>query len=237
MAQREASRTVWTQNRSTPQRWSVAAIVASAALTLAWLVAAAWQGPRYSVLAHSISDMYAEGAPKAWVLIVVLTLCGVATMGFAGLALWPSLRRGGWAAMVGSVCLALSVFGLGDLLSPFEREGCRLADAGCTPDAATATFGGSLDATLTTFGFMLLVAAGFFLAAAMDNIAAWQAWVRPTQAVTIVVLVLFILAGIAGPSWSGLAERLVAVAGAAAIAALAVGVLSRSRTPAHGARA
>ncbi|WP_329369592.1 hypothetical protein OG896_27495 [Streptomyces sp. NBC_00669] len=44
----------------------------------AFLLAASWQGPRYSVSAHSISDMYAEGAPHAAFLMVVNTWCGAA---------------------------------------------------------------------------------------------------------------------------------------------------------------
>jgi hypothetical protein len=46
----------------------------------------------------------------------------------------------------------LSIYGLGDLLSPLEREGCRLADRGCTAAAQFANSGGKLDAALSTLG-------------------------------------------------------------------------------------
>ncbi|MCA2176125.1 DUF998 domain-containing protein [Nonomuraea glycinis] len=43
-------------------------------------MAASWQGPRYSVLAHTISDLYAVTAPGGMFLVVVFTLCGAATI-------------------------------------------------------------------------------------------------------------------------------------------------------------
>ena len=63
-------------------------MVAQVAFVGSWLIAASWQGPRYSVLAHSITDMYAVGAPNGAFLVVVFTLCGGATILFA----WLSLR-------------------------------------------------------------------------------------------------------------------------------------------------
>src|SRR5215212_11836803 len=70
------------------RRWALVALVAQVAFVGSWLIAASWQGPRYSVLDHSISDMYAVGAPNGAFLVVVLTLCGAATILFA----WLSLR-------------------------------------------------------------------------------------------------------------------------------------------------
>ena len=126
-----------------------ATIVANTLFVITFLVAAAWQGRRYSTLEHSISDMYAIGAPHAVVLIVVLTVAGAVTVAFCAFALWPVVRSTGWSGRLGTVALGLSIFGLGDLLTPFERLGCRLADPGCTPDAQTATLGGTLDVALS----------------------------------------------------------------------------------------
>jgi hypothetical protein len=53
-------------------------VTANIVFVAAWLLAAAWQGPNYSVAAHTISDMYADGAPGAWFLILIFTLCGAA---------------------------------------------------------------------------------------------------------------------------------------------------------------
>jgi hypothetical protein len=120
------------------RRWSVVVVTASVAFVAAWLLAASWQGPRYSVTADSISDMYANGAPGAAFPIVVIALCGAAVLLFAWRALWPSLRRAGRPAVIGVTLLGASMFGVGDLLTPFEREGCRLAEPGCTSSAQLA---------------------------------------------------------------------------------------------------
>lgn len=211
------------------RRWARLVVVANIVFVLAWLLAALWQGPGYSVVAHTISDMYAYRAPGAWALIVVFTLCGAAVLMFAWRSLWPALRAAGWPARVGVILLGLSIFGLGDLLSLFEQEGCRLADAGCTPDAQTATFGGVTDATLSTLGVFALAVGGFFLADAMKRLPEWQSWVRPTRVAAFVFVVLIVLDGLlGGVGLGGLCERLVALAGAAGIITLARGVLHRT---------
>jgi hypothetical protein len=209
--------------------WAWVAIAAQVVFVASWLVAASWQGPRYSVLAHSISDMYAVTAPHGSFLVVVLTDCGAATILFALFSVWPMLRRGGRAAAVGSALLALSAAGLGDLLSPAERLACRMADPGCTPARALSNTGGKLDDILTTGGLLLLVAAIFFLAHAMRRMPGWQAWARPARWTAVLIAALTV-GDIADSGLSGLFERLCAATGAAAIAALAVGILRRSRT-------
>ena len=95
------------------RRWAIVALVAQVAFVGSWVVAALWQGPRYSVAAHSISDMYAVGAPRAAFLIVVITLCGAAVMVLAARSVWPAVRPAGWTAAVGSVLLAMSIYAPG----------------------------------------------------------------------------------------------------------------------------
>jgi len=203
--------------------WAWAGFAAQVVFVVSWLVAAAWQGDGYRVLAHTISDMYAVTAPRGLFLVVVLTLCGLATVGFALLSVRPVLRPAGRTATIGAVLLALSIYGLGDLLSPFEREACRLADPGCTGAAQSANAGGVLDAALSTTGILLFVAAAFVLAAAMRRTPGWRGWSRWARWVGVgfvVLLVLFVVADPAG--LGGLLERLLAAFGAAAIGALAV---------------
>jgi len=213
------------------RRWALVALAAHVLFVLSWLVAALWQGPRYSVLAHSISDMYAIGAPHGAFLVIVITLCGIAAISFSLLSVWPSLRPGGWTAAVGSLLLALSIFGVGNLLTAFERLACRRADPGCTAAAQLTTSGGWLDAILSTVGVPLFVAAGFFLASAMQRTPGWHAWVRPTRGLMGLVIVLYVATGVLGVvGLSGLFERLLAATGAAGVAFLAVGVLRRSLT-------
>lgn len=204
-------------------------MVAQVAFVASWLIAAFWQGPHYTSLEHSISDMYAVGAPNGAFLVVVFTLCGAATILFAWLSVRPALRPAGWRATVGSALLALSPNGLGALLSPLEREGCRLADRGCTAAAQMANSGGKLDSLPTTLGGVLFVLAGFFLASAMKRLPAWRRWAWPARGVAL-LLVILIVATVLGIAVDlrGLFERLLVATGAVGIALLAAGVLQRT---------
>ena len=201
---------------------------------MSWLIAGLWQGARYSALAHSISDMYAVTAPGGMFLVVVITLCGLATVLFAALSVWPTLRQAGWPAAVGSTLLGLSVYGLGDLLTPFERLACRIADGGCSPAAQVANTGGMLDALLTTAGILVFAAAAFFLAPALRRTPGWQDWAWPARWVGL-AFILILVADVATSSlgFGGLIERLLAAFGAAAIGALAWRIATRSDPQPH----
>jgi len=206
-------------------------IAAQVVFVASWLVAASWQGKRYSVLKQSVSDLYARTAPHGIFLVIVLTICGAVTIGFALFSVRPALRLGGRAATVGSVLLALSVAGLGDLMSPFERLACRAADPGCTTSMAVSNSGGKLDGNLTAIGVVLLVLAAFFLAHAMQRIPGWRAWARPTRLTAVLIIGLTVAEALtkANTGGYGLFERLIAATAAVAIAALGIGILRRSR--------
>jgi hypothetical protein len=103
-----------------------------------------------------------------------------------------------------------------------------LRPAGCTAAAQTANVGGLLDAVLSTAGMAFFVAAGFFLAQAMQRTPGWEGWARPARWVSITLSVLFSATGLAAGR-DGLFDHWLAVVGAAAIAVLALGVLRRSR--------
>lgn len=210
--------------------WAWAGLVAQIAFVLSWVVAAFWQGPGYSALSQTISDMYAETAPKGMFLVVVITLCGLATILFALLALRPVLRASGWVATLGCVLLALSIYGIGDALSPFEREACRIADPGCSASDQLANSGGRLDAILSTVGIFLFIGATFVLAEAMKRTPGWQGWAWPARLVGfgfIALLLPLIATGDTG--LGGLFERLLAAFGATAIAVTAARVLATTR--------
>lgn len=215
------------------RRWARVGIAGQLIFVASWLAAVAWQGHRYSPVSMDISDMTAVTAPHGWFLVAVFTVAGAATIWFALRSVWPALRPGGWAAGAGSVLLALSVMGLGDLLSPAERLACRIADPGCSTARQLANSGGKLDSVLTTVGLGVFVAGGFFLAAAMRRIPGWKGWARPTVAGAIVILVLAIVSATTQHAGlNGLFERLLAVAAAAALVALGVGILWHSRVSA-----
>jgi hypothetical protein len=212
------------------RRWAWAGLIAQIAFVLSWGLASNWQGPRYSTVAHSISDMYAETAPHAAFLIIVFTLCGAATIMFAVRSVWRALRPGGWTAAAGSVLLALSIVGLGDLVTVTERLACRMADPGCTAAKQISSTGGMLDNTLSTYGVLALVLAGIFLSFAMRRAATWRGWAWPTRW-TMVLLFLVALADAVGQHYGlgGLFERLIALIGAIWLGALALAILRRNR--------
>jgi hypothetical protein len=212
-------------------------VVAQIAFVLSWLVAGFWQGPRYSAVSHSISDMYAVTAPGGSFLVVVFTLCGLVTICFAALSVWPTLRPGGWRAGVGAALLGLSIFGIGDLLSPFERLGCRIADSGCTPSAQLANSGGMLDAALSTAGILVSIAAAFFLASAMRRASGWSEWAWPARFVGMAfVVILAADVALAPLGFGGLLERLLAALGAAAIGIFAWRISARAAREAYPSR-
>jgi hypothetical protein len=216
--------------RARIRRWAIVGVAAQALFVLSGLVAAAWQGPRYSALADSVSDMYARTAPGGMFLVVVFTLCGAATICFAAASVRPALRAGGWRATAGSTLLALSVIGLGDLLSPAERLACSMADPGCTTARQISNLGGRLDDILTSGGVVLLVLAGFFLAAAMKRMPDWRAWASPARWTTVAIIGLFVAAVLSqAVGLGGLAERLLEDTVAGALAALGIGILRRCR--------
>lgn len=72
--------------RAVAGRWARAAIVAQAAFVVCLLAAPSWQGPHYSALADSISDMSAVTAPGGLFLVDVFTVCGAAALCVAGAA-------------------------------------------------------------------------------------------------------------------------------------------------------
>jgi len=72
--------------------WARVGVAAQVVFVLAWIVAGFWQGPGYNALKYSISDMYAVTAPRGLFLVVVITLCGIGTVLFAVLSVWPTLR-------------------------------------------------------------------------------------------------------------------------------------------------
>jgi vacuolar-type H+-ATPase subunit I/STV1 len=210
------------------RRWAWIGFVAQVLFVASWLLAAGWQGSDYHALEHTISDMLAVGVPGAVVLIVVFTLCGLATILFAWLSVRPALRSGGRTATVGAVLLAMSIFGVGDLFAAAERQGCRLADPGCTGSDQRANLGGKIDTMITPTGIVLFVAAALVLAAAMKRAPGWQRWAWPFRGVAIGFTVLLFAFVNAPVGLTGLFERLLAVFGASAIAALALSIVRRS---------
>jgi hypothetical protein len=205
------------------RRTAQLAAVAQVVFVASFLIAATWQGPRYDPMTQSISDMYAVTAPNAAFLVVAFTLCGLATVLFAALSVWPTLRNAGWPSAVGAALLGLSIAGLGDLLSPFEQLACRMADPGCTATAQAANAGGALDNNLSFFGIVLFAIAPFFIAEAFRRLPEWKAWAWPARFAGFTFIALFVIDTVVyalnGPQ--GLFERLLATCAAVIIGVFA----------------
>lgn len=205
------------------RRTAQLAVLAQVVFVASFLIAGVWQGPRYDPMTQSMSDMYAVTAPNAAFLVVSFTFCGVATVLFAAFSVWPTLRRAGWPAVVGSALLGLSIVGLGDVLSPFEQLACRMADPGCTYTAQAANLGGQLDNNLSFYGILLFAIAPFVIAEAFRRLPEWKRWAWPARFAGFTFVGLFVIDTVAyamnGPQ--GLFERLLATCAVATVGVFA----------------
>jgi hypothetical protein len=208
--------------------WAWVGLAAQVLFVVSWIAAGFWQGPNYSVVSDTISDLHAVTAPAGLLLAVVIGLCGLATILFAWLGVWPSLRAAGRSATIGSVLLGVSIYGLGNLLAPVARVACRIADQGCSPADQLANFGGLLDAIVSIPGILFFIAAVFFLSAAMARTTEWRDLAQPTRRLGIAFIVLLV-ATVLGSAigGTGLMTRLFALCGAAGIAGLAWQIAER----------
>ena len=220
--------------------WAWVGLGAQILLVVSWIAGGFWQGPRYSVLTDSISDMYAVTAPGAMVLVVIATMCGLATILFAWLSVWPSLRTAGRTAAIGAALLSVSILGLGDLLSPLKRLSCRIADEGCSPGDQVADIGGQLDLIVSLAGILFYIGAAFFLSAAMARVPGWHDLAGRARWFGIAFIVLLVASVvIGGLGVFGLMNRLLAITGAAGLAVLAWRIalpVPRSYGPENAAR-
>jgi len=112
-----------------------------------------WQGPHYSLLSHSISDMYAVTAPAGLVPRgrgQSVPPCHRPVRLAVGVAVVADGRRvgGRWVG----VLLGLSIYGLHDPLTPFERLARCIADEGCSASDQFVNSGGWLDVVLSIAG-------------------------------------------------------------------------------------
>lgn len=198
-----------------PRKWAILmGMYAQILFVLSWLAFGLVQGERYSWVQHSISDMYATSAPHGTLLVALLTICGALTILYIIFGLYPTIKKIGISAKLGSVLLVLSIYGVGDLLSPFERLGCRMADAGCSANAQLATAGGRMDQLLSTVGIILFMIGIITTGYAMRQIKNWHK-------VSMVIIIggylfipLFFLQGAGNVEIGGVVERLIALLGA-----------------------
>ena len=211
--------------------WAAVGIAGQVLFVVSVVIAGLWQGDRYRVVEHTMSDMYAEGAPRGLLTALLIALCGAATMAFALGAVRPTFRPAGRYGAASTLLLMLSITALGDLLAPFEREGCRLADPGCS-SSDQMTAGGIADVVLSAIGIVAMIAFLFVSAAAMRRTPGWQEWVRPTRWVGVGFVVLLVGYLVADAvDLGGLVQRLLAFFTTGFLAALGWGI-RRAAAPA-----
>lgn len=94
--------------------WGVVGVSAQVLFTAGWLIAETWQGPRYSPIQDSISDMQARTAPHVWFPIACFALGALGTFGFVMFGLRPALGGAGKIAAFAPWMLAFAALALGN---------------------------------------------------------------------------------------------------------------------------
>jgi len=75
------------------RNWGFVGVIAQIAFTAGWLISGTWQGPKYSSIKYTISDMQAATAPHVWFPIVCFAIGGLGTLLFAVFGLRPALAK------------------------------------------------------------------------------------------------------------------------------------------------
>ncbi len=198
--------------------------------TAGWVIAALWQGPKYSAIKDTISDLQASTAPHVWFPIASFALAGIATFAFSVFGLRPSLAGAGKRASYAPWMLACSALALGN---SFPLIPCRLSDPGCTASFQLNSPGGMTDAIVSGLAFFVLVVTPFPMWRRLASLPGWQR-LRPLLLAAAVIgpiwyVLLAVSSGEASMPALGLIERALATTCAVWISALAVNLIVVSR--------
>lgn len=210
--------------------WGVVGVMAQVTFTAGWVVTELWQGPRYSPINDTISDMQASTAPHVWFPVASFALAAVATFAFAVFGLRPALAGAGKRARFAPWMLACSALALGN---SFPLIPCRLSDPGCTPSFQLNSPGGLTDAIVSGLAFFVMVITPFPLWRRLATLPGWQRLRPVLLAATVIGPILYVLLAISSNEASmpalGLIERVLATTCALWISALAVNLIIESR--------
>lgn len=194
---------------SHPRIWGILGVIAQVAFMAGWLVAETWQGPRYSVVTDTISDLQAATAPHAWFPIACFAAGGIGTFCLAVFGLRPALASAGRAAAHAPWMLALAGLAIGN---SFPLIPCGLSAPGCTAHQQLYSPGGMTDAIVATIAFLVLAFTPGPLWERLKVLPEWQR-LRPVMTTARIVCPLcFLLLSVASLTGTaeGLAERILA---------------------------
>lgn len=201
--------------------FGVLGVIAQIAFTAGWLVSESWQGPRYSAITSTISDMQAATAPHVWFPVTCFAVGGAGTFCFAVFGLRPALAMAGQVAADATWMLAVAGLAIGN---SFPLIPCQVPDPGCTAHRQLYSPGGVTDAIVATAAFLVLAFLPGPLWQRLRVLPDWQG-LRPVMtAARIICPLCFILlcaASLTGFA-QGLAERALATSLVLWIGALAV---------------
>lgn len=214
---------------SRPLVWGAVGVIAQAAFLAGWLIAETWQGPRYSPVTGTISDLQAATAPHAWFPIACFAVGGLGTFGFAVFGLRPALAGAGKTAAYAPWLLACSALALGN---SFPLIPCRLADPGCTARLQLASPGGLTDAIVASLAFLVLAITPIPLWQRMRLLPRWQRLGPVMAAARVICPGCFTLLGISSIAGlaEGLTERILVTSLVLWITVLAVALIASSAT-------
>jgi len=210
--------------------WGVVGLLAQIVFTAGWVIAETWQGPRYSPVSNTISDLQAATAPHVWFPIACFAVAGVGTFGFAVFGLRPALRAAGNSAWFAPWMLALAGLAIGN---SFPLIPCQLSDPACTPAYQLGSTGGLTDAIVSGVAFLVLVITPFPMS---RRLAANPRW-RRLKPIMIGALIsgpacyalLALSSSLPAMPAIGLIERLLALSCSAWISALAINLVREAR--------
>jgi hypothetical protein len=201
--------------------FGVLGVIAQIAFTAGWLVTETWQGPRYSPISSTISDMQAATAPHVWFPVTCFAAGGIGTFCFAVFGLRPALAGADRAAAHAPWLLALAGLAIGN---SFPLIPCQLRDPGCSAHHQLYSPGGMTDAIVATAAFLVLAFVPGPLWQRLKVLPDWQQLRSVMSAARIICPLCFVLlcaASLTGTA-QGLAERALATTIVLWIGALAV---------------
>jgi hypothetical protein len=210
--------------------WGLVGVLALLLFNAGWLIAESWQGPTYSPIADTISDMQAQTAPHVWFPIACFALGALGSFGFAMFGLRPALAGAGKVAVKAPWLLAFCLLALGN---SFPLIPCRLSDAGCTASVQLASPGGLTDAIVAGLAFFGLAFIPYPLWRRLARLPGWRRLKPVMVAARVICPVAWILLAVSsnlpGMPAVGLIERVLAVSCSLWVGALAVTLIIQSR--------